>query len=196
MAYTTESGVKDFCGDQTLDSLKVATAISHAKGFIDTYCGATFEDPREDGEDRVYYFDGDGSHYLFPVIDGPFQEVTSIEYEEDFDTWETYTSGVKNFSDYLQLEDQLIPRGDDNWRVTGSCYVVLTADQQELLERAANGICKLLLVPLDEPVGRSVVSLGADGLSFSYREIDSKHPTGHEETDSLLRMLVWRRVKL
>ena len=54
----------------------------------------------------------------------------------------------------------------------------------------------MLLVKRDEPNGRSTVSLSVEGITYSYRDIDSDHPTGNEEIDATLRLLRVPEVRL
>lgn len=189
MAYLTPDEIREFCGlteTECPDALAMK-AEAYARGVIDDYCNTRFEDP---GEDATYYFDGDGQTQLFAPDDhGPFASVTAIEYEAD-GKWVQYEGAywLKAGGEWIELETPAIP-GHFNWRVTGRCWTQLDASRQAMLKRASLMLCKLYLVPRDEPLGPSIRSISMEGISYTYQPVNEGNPTGVAEVDYLLRAL-------
>lgn len=188
MGYVTPAEVREFCGltESECPDEVAQKAIAYAQGLIDDYCRTRFENP---GQDATYYYDGDGSTTIFAPDDGPWAIVTAIEYR-DGDSWEEYDGDywVKAGGEWIELQDSLV-EGNLNWRVTGRCWTQLNENRAQMLKRACLMICRLALVPRDEPLGPSVRSISVEGISYTYQQVDQAHPTGINEVDYLLRAL-------
>lgn len=188
--YGTVKELRVLCGydddDTTISETAGEDALVYAKGVIDEFCNTQFEDPTEDGEDIEYLLDGNGTPALFAPDDGPFHTVSTIEYY-DGAAWQAYDDDywVKAKGEYVRLAWKTT-RGDQNWRVNGSCWTELSTHKQKMLERAALLIARLVVIPRDEPLGPSVRSMSMDGASYSYQIVDQAHPTGIDEVDHAL----------
>lgn len=188
MVYVTIDEVRGFLGvsqDGLLDN-KVQEAIDYARGFIDDYCETTFAEPTEPA---TYYYDGNGTDIFLAPQDGPFQTVIRIEYYSGGE-WVEYSGRywVKSGGEILQLEAPA-ETGVQNWRVQAKCWTRLDAYRASLLKRAALLLCRLYLIPRDEPVGPSISSISYEGVSYKYRAPSLANPTGNSEIDYLLRIL-------
>jgi len=139
--------------------------------------------------EKTYYFDGDGSSSIFAPGDGPWAKVISIE-RCSGDAWEQYPGSywIKAGGEWIELETPTDP-GNLNWRVKGECWTQLDDNRMEMLKRAALLICRLAMVPRDEPLGPSVRAMSMEGISYSYQATDQAHPTGVNEIDYILRAL-------
>ena len=188
MGYPTLDEIRDFCGltEAECPDTEAQAALDYAKGLIEEYCRCPFEAP---ASDSVYYYDGDGTRYLFSPPSGPFGSVTSVEYYDGSD-WVDYDGDyyVQQNGEWIEL-DSPTSTGTQNWRVTGKLYRTLTDNQGALLKRAALMLSRLALVPRDEPIGPSVRSISMEGLSYVYQAVDPGHPTGVNEIDHILRTL-------
>lgn len=188
MAYATKDQVREYCeltDPVVTPDAKIDEALAVAKGFIDDYCRTTFEDP---GADAQVIVEARGAEYLWAPRQGPWANVSAIEYYEGASVWTAYTGDYIVAPEYIQAEGADFT-GGARYRVTGRLYSILSDAQGELLLLATLGLAKLHLVPRDEPSGRSTVSLSVEGVSYSYRSIDILHPTGNEEIDYCLRKL-------
>jgi len=186
--YATPDEVRSFCGlseSECPDSVALE-ALSYAQGFIDDYCATTFSEP---DNDSTYLYDGDGTTVIFAPPDGPFQSITKIEYY-DGQEWQEYTGNywIKAAGEYLELE-QPATEGNQNWRITAKCWTRLNQHRANLLKRVTLMLCKLYLVPRDEPLGPSIRSISMEGISYSFQPINFANPTGNNEIDYILRIL-------
>jgi hypothetical protein len=183
--YAEAVEVIEFCGLEP--ETDVGDTLAFAKGFIDSYCGTTFEDP---GADAEYLYDGNGSRTLFAPDAGPFHDVTGIaEYTDG--AWIAHTSKywLKADGEWIELTTPTTP-GNHNWRVAGRCWKELGDNRGQMLKRATLMICKLSLVARDEPLGPSVRSISTgDGVSYTYTPVNYANPTGVNEVDYILRSL-------
>lgn len=195
MPYVTPGTIRAFCEISVEDcpDETALEAVAYAQGLIDDYCRTRFEDP---GEDTVYYYDGDGSTSIFAPEDGPWAAVVSIEYK-DGESWVEYDGEywLKAGGEWIELESATTP-GNLNWRVTGRCWTQLDDNRSAMLKRAALMICRLALVPRDEPLGPSIRNISMEGVSYSYQTTDQAHPTGVNEIDHILRTLRRRAFKI
>ncbi|MDY6796962.1 MAG: hypothetical protein SWK76_17020 [Actinomycetota bacterium] len=188
MPYATPDEVREYCGlaEEECPDEKADEALDYAKGLIDDYCNTTFEDP---GEDSEYFYDGNWTYSLLAPTAGPFALVLLIEYREGSD-WTEYSGEwwLKAGGEILKLDTPTCP-GNHNWRVTGRCWTSLSEYKQSMLKRAGLGICKLYLIARDEPLGPSVSSMSAEGISYNYQPVNEGHPTGVNWIDYNLRSL-------
>jgi hypothetical protein len=186
--YVAVDEVRGFLGvsqDELPDS-KVQEAIEYARGFIDDYCETTFTEP---AEPVAYYYDGNGTDIFLAPRDGPFQVVGKIEHYSGGE-WVEYQGKywIKSGGEILQLESPA-EIGVQNWRITAKCWTQLDTYRASLLRRAALLLCRLYLVPRDEPVGPSIRSISYEGISYTYQTPSLANPTGNSEIDYLLRIL-------
>lgn len=191
--YATISGIKSFCDPDDPSAYtdeQVQEAYDFAKGIIDSFCLTSFEAP---AADSVYYADGTGrSTILSPEESGPYQSVTSIEYY-DGETWTEWEDDYW-IDKHGVILDGTMTKGVQNWRVTGKCWTELETWKSPLLERVCKLLCKWILVPRDEPWGRTVSTIGSEGLSYTYLTPNQAHLTGNSDIDQLLLVLRERTV--
>lgn len=189
MPYVTPDEIRIFCdlSEEECPDEIAEMAECYARGIIDDYCNCRFEDP---GEDATYYYDGDGQNeFLAPDDHGPYQIVEKIEYNDGND-WVEYDGDywIKADGEVVAIADRATP-GIMNWRITGRCWKQLDTARTAVLKRVALMLCKLYLIPRDEPLGPSIRSISMEGVSYSYQPVNEGNPTGINEIDYLLRSL-------